>query len=114
LRQIGDSLSVQPAPVLRSSTNRRRHRRRSTCLDAYVEFGGAQLPCVVVDVSAGGSQILVCFPELVDIRYANLVIEAFGSFACRVAWRGDTRAGLTFLHEPDETERRLRELLDLA
>ena len=41
----------------------------------------------------------------------KLEIEAYGAFACRVAWVTDTRVGLEFIEDPGATTLRLAALL---
>lgn len=97
------------AAVLRPASDRRAHRRHPVRLDACLDADGHLYPCVIMDVSAGGAQLVASLPaELVTVR---LEIEAFDAFDCRVAWRNDTRVGVEFLHDPDEVTRRLAALL---
>ena len=97
------------AAVLRPAPDRRAHHRHPVRLDACLDADGRLFPCVIMDVSAGGAQLVASLPsELTTVR---LEIEAFDAFACRVAWRTDTRVGVEFLHEPEEVTRRLAALL---
>ncbi|MBL8702317.1 MAG: PilZ domain-containing protein [Alphaproteobacteria bacterium] len=97
------------AAAPRKEVDRRRHRRVGTRLDACLDGGGQLVPCVIVDVSSGGAQVLAELPA--DIDRVRLDIEAFGTFECRVVWATDTRAGLEFLEDPQSTTARLAELL---
>lgn len=97
------------AAAPRREVDRRRHRRIVARLDACLDGGGQLIPCVIVDVSAGGAQVLADLPP--GIEKVKLEIEAYGAFACRVAWVTDTRAGLEFLQDPQATTLRLAALL---
>lgn len=103
------------AAVLRPSddqpTDRRAFRRHSVNLGASFEFDGTPNPvsCLVVDVSAGGAQIMGRLPEtVVD---AKLEIEGFEPLACRVIWRTDNKAGLRFLNDPKDIAARLAQYI---
>jgi hypothetical protein len=97
------------AAVLRPAADRRAHRRHQVRLDACLDAGGRLFSCVIMDVSAGGAQLVADLP--VDLELVRLEIEAFDAFDCRVAWRSDTRVGVEFLQEPEAVTRRLAALL---
>jgi hypothetical protein len=97
------------AAVLRPASDRRVHRRHPVRLDACLDAEGRLFPCVIMDVSAGGAQLVASLPT--ELEIVRLEIEAFDAFDCRVAWRNDTRVGVEFLHEPEEVTRRLAALL---
>lgn len=78
-------------------------------LDACLDADGRLFPCVIMDVSPGGAQLVASVPA--ELETMRLEIEAFDAFDCRVAWRNDTRIGVEFLHDPDEVTRRLAALL---
>lgn len=101
-----------PSPlntVLRPVADRRLRQRQTTRLDACLDAAGQLVPCVIADVSAGGAQILAELPPFVT--KVRLEIEAYGVFECRITWRTGTRAGIEFLHDPDEVTARLAALL---
>lgn len=97
------------AAILRPAADRRAHRRHRVRLDACLDADGRRFPCVITDVSAGGAQLVASLPP--ELEHVRLEIEAYDSFACRVAWRDDARVGVEFLHEPEEVTRRLSALL---
>lgn len=103
------SIPTPLTAVLRPVLDRRLRQRQTVRLDACLDASGQLIPCVIADVSAGGAQLLVDLPPFVE--RARLEIEAFGAFECRITWHTDTRAGIEFLHEPDEVTARLAALL---
>jgi len=71
--------------------------------------GGETVPCVIVEVSSGGVAVLAQLPPA--LVAGRLEIEAFGAFACRVAWSDAARVGLEFVDDPQTTARRLGDLI---
>lgn len=97
------------AAAPRIQADRRRHRRIDVCLDACLDGGGQLIPCVIVDASEGGVQVLAEVDAGLD--RLRLDIEAYGAFECRVMWSNGTRAGLAFVEDPLLTSTRLAGLL---
>ena len=97
------------AAALRPVTDRRAHRRHQVSLDASLKSAGQVFDCVIVDVSAGGAQLVVNLPA--EIATMRLEIEAYDGFDCRVVWRNEACVRIEFQHEPVEVARRLAALL---
>ncbi len=103
------------AAVLRPSeeypADRRAHRRQSVNLGANFGFDGTPEPvsCILVDVSAGGAQIMGRLPE--GVLEAKLEISGFDPLPCRVIWRTESKFGVRFLNDPKDIASRLSKIM---
>jgi hypothetical protein len=103
------------AAVLRPSeefpADRRAFRRHSVNVGASFDFDGTPDPvsCILVDVSAGGAQIMGRLPE--NVTEAKLEIAGFDPLPCRVIWRTESKAGLRFLSDPKDVAARLSQII---
>lgn len=103
------------AAVLRPSedqpADRRAYRRQSFNLGARFGFDETIEPvsCILVDVSAGGAQIMGRLPE--GIQEAKLEISGFDPLPCRVIWRTESKFGVRFLNDPKDIAARLSKIM---
>jgi hypothetical protein len=103
------------AAVLRPTdevpADRRAFRRQSVSFGANFDFDGMPEPvsCIVVDVSAGGAQLMGRLPE--GIREAKLEIEGLEPLPCEIIWRTESKVGIRFLRDPKDVANRLAKVI---
>jgi hypothetical protein len=71
------------------------HRRWKSRWSAVLHGTHGRIACEVIDISAGGAQLIVG-PALLGEETVSLVVPGFGSIDARVAWRRRDRLGIQF------------------
>ena len=91
--------------------DRRAFRRQSVSFGASFDFDGMPEPvsCIVVDVSAGGAQLMGRLPE--GVREAKLEIAGLEPLPCEIIWRTESKVGVRFLRDAKEVESRLTKVM---
>lgn len=84
----------------RSGTSSSTGRRLRANWPAELRTNGEKMPCLVMDVSSDGANLIVESP-LSGNAPLWLIVENVGPIAAQVAWRERSRVGLCFLEEQD-------------
>ena len=96
--------------VDRGWPERREHERKSVILPAKIDTADGTLDCLTMDISAGGARLHIV--ETFDASHpVTLVLDGFGRFDARVAWRATAEIGLQFTDAPGDVAARLASVL---
>ena len=82
--------------------NRRRYRRKPVIWSAKIDTPYGTLDCVTLEVSVGGCKLRLLQPVEDAVNDVSLLLEKFGSFHARIAWRRAPEIGLQFESAPAE------------
>ena len=93
----------------RAGIERREQPRFRTDSAAELLLGPLRFPCAVVDISAGGAQLVIS-ERVATLSPATLRIIDIGALHCRVVWTKGERTGIRFLHEPNWVKARVGHL----
>jgi hypothetical protein len=90
-----------------TESDQRKSRRRP--IRYYAEIGtvGGEgcLPCLVKDVSETGARVATHSPDQLPDRFIlRLTNEGALQRVCKVVWRSETEAGVTFVKPPRRRE----------
>ncbi len=96
---------VAPLSLDDEPKERRRYRRKPVLWSGRIETPRRVVPCMVVEVSLAGAKLRLLEP-VDDLDLVTLVLEQFGKFASKVAWRTGIELGLRFLLSRTEIEGR--------
>lgn len=102
------ALDGAPSPA-RSGVERREQPRFRIDNAAELLLGPLRFPCAVVDISAGGAQLVIT-ERVAALSPATLRIVDIGALHCRVVWTKGERTGIRFLHEPNWVKARVGHL----
>ena len=90
-----------------SRQDQRKNRRRALGYRARINAigGDGQIFCIIKDVSESGARVVTSSPDqLPDAFILCLTADGLPRRHCRVVWRSETEAGVSFVQPPVDRE----------
>ena len=90
-----------------SHQDKRKTKRRALGYQARINAigGDGQISCIIKDVSESGARVATSSPDqLPDAFVLCLTADGLPRRHCRVVWRSETEAGVSFVRPPADRE----------
>ena len=94
---------VPISPIAMSHQDKRKNKRRALGYQARINAigGDGQISCIIKDVSETGARVAThSTDQLPDAFVLCLTVDGSRRRHCRVVWRSETEAGVSFVQPP--------------